>query len=225
MRLLMVSDLHCEKNPDVFEWLQELLNETRPDYLIVAGDWGECSSYPQLLPKDQVITVYGNHDNVFELRNKFTLLDGDVVDLGGLRVGGISGIISPKGTPTKTGIPRKRPSEYVMVANRIKGKTDLMVIHEAPYIPEVFGRMWKSAGSLAALKAVNVVKPKILFVGHLHLAPALHAELEDGLHIVHVDSTQKGYALLDLKKGSLSGYKDNIKVFEVSLNLMESTLS
>ncbi len=221
----MVSDLHCEKNPKVFEWLQNLIDEMKSDYLVVAGDWGECDTYPQILPKERVITVYGNHDNIAELRKRFTLLDGEVVNLDGLRVGGISGIISPKGTPTRTGIPRKRPSEYIMVANRIKGKTDLMIIHEAPYIPEVFGRMWRSAGSLAALKAVNIVKPKILLVGHLHLAPALHAELEGGLHIIHVDSTQKGYVLLNLKEGRLSGYKDNMKVFEVDMNLLESALS
>lgn len=217
----MISDLHCEKNPNAFEWLKHIIEDTSPDLLFAAGDWGECKEYPQILPKERVITVYGNHDNVTELREKFTLLDGDVVEINGIRVGGVSGIISPKGTPTKTGVPRKTPGQFLIKASKIKDATDIMIMHETPYIPEVFGRMWRSAGSLTALKALSLVKPKMLLVGHMHLAPALHAELEDGMRIVHVDSSQKGYVIWDLESGTLTGYSDRVKMFEVHFDLLE----
>jgi len=192
----------------------EAYNKSSPDVVLGAGDWGDCEDY-SFLEGQEVITVYGNHDKVYELKKYAKVLDGDVVELGGLKIGGVSGIVSPKGTPSKSNTPRKRPEEFVKVAERIKG-VDLMVMHEAPYMPMVFGKMWRSVGPLTALTAVQEVKPKVLVVGHLHKAPSLHAKV-DRCHVFHVDTSSGGYVILDTDTMVAEGFVNNIRTFKVKM--------
>ena len=215
MRLLVVSDVHCEEGPNNVKRYKDIIERVKPDVVLGLGDWGECSTY-DFMDGQKIVTIYGNHDNVNELKRKTLLLDGTAVNIGGLMIGGVSGIVSLKGTPTKSGTPRKKPEEFIEKARSLRG-VDVLLLHEAPYMPEVFGRMWRSVGPLTALSATELIKPKVLVVGHLHLAPALHA-LYKGIHVFHVDTSKGGHLVVDTSELSVEGRMYSIKMFKVSLD-------
>ena len=211
--VLVVSDVHCEEGKRNVATFERIVHEHSPDVIFGLGDWGDCKDYNFI--QGQVITVYGNHDNVEELRKRSLLLDGEKVNVERMSVGGISGIVSLKGTPTKTGTPRKKPEEFLEKARRM-GPVDLLLMHEAPYMPEVFGRMWRSIGPITALTVLGIVNPKVLMVGHLHVAPALHAR-HRGMHVFHVDTSKGGYLLMDTNAMTVEGYASGMKIFKVTL--------
>ena len=215
MKLLVVSDVHCEEGQNNVRRYKDIVERVKPDAVLGLGDWGECETY-EFMNGQRIITIYGNHDNVGELERRTLLLDGTAVNVGGLKIGGVSGIVSLKGTPTKRGTPRKRPEEFIEKAKALRG-VDVLLLHEAPYVPEVFGRMWRSVGPLTALSALELVKPKVLIVGHLHLAPALHA-LYKGMHVFHVDTSKGGHLVVDTNEMSVEGRMYSIKIFKVNLD-------
>jgi len=216
--VLTVSDVHCEEGQKNVDNFVKAVSEHAPDVILGLGDWGDCKSYNFL--KGNVITIYGNHDNIEELSKRSKLVDGEVVELDRLKIGGISGIVSLRGTPTKSGTPRKKPEEFLEKAQNI-GSADVLLLHEAPYLPEVFGRMWRSVGPLTALTALNIIKPKVLMVGHLHLAPALHAK-RGNMHVFHVDTSTGGYIILNTDDMVAEGYVDGMKIFKVALENLAS---
>mgnify|MGYP001772801840 CR=1 FL=1 len=73
------------------------------------------------------MTVYGNHEN-FVVVTKFAVGDGEVIDLGGLKVAGINGLI---GEGKK--IYEMSPRRFRGVIRRIKrsaARLDLLVAHQ-----------------------------------------------------------------------------------------------
>jgi Icc protein len=79
-----------------------------------------------------VVGVAGNHDDVVErrlarLRNAH-LLDGGVVDLEGLRVGGVSRII---GDPSRRG-RRSVEDQLAALSAVVEASPDIIVLHEGP---------------------------------------------------------------------------------------------
>ncbi len=218
MRLLVISDLHCEDSTERWRYYHDLLHLHNPDVVLGLGDWGECERY-ELYGK--VITIYGNHDNLKELNAKSLILDGEAVTIEGVRIGGISGIVSPKGGYTKSGVPRKRPEEFIERARALRG-VEVLMLHETPYMPQVFGRQWKAVGPLAALQAFKEVSPKVLLVGHMHKAPALHAEY-DGTHVFHVDTSVGGYLVIetDGKRWRVIGKWYGMDTFRVTVTFGE----
>lgn len=101
MKFLLVSDLHKSyksfKGQDEsvsVEWLLGILDETKPDFLLGAGDWGEGvtpEDISRIISKVQLLTVYGNHEN-FPLIKPHSLPDGKVVQRGGLKIAGVNGL-------------------------------------------------------------------------------------------------------------------------------------
>ena len=209
MRVLFISDLHCEDSEDQWDWLFEIIDREGAEVVLSAGDWGHCRyRLHEILGKVKVYTIYGNHDDVrylASLRNvdgSKVLLDADWVVVGGLIVGGISGIIALK-RRIKDGVPRVLPEEFIEKAKRL-GYADILLLHEAPYIPSLF-KVWRSVGSLKALEALRMIKPRILLQGHLHQGPVRIGVFE-GITIVHVDSSVKsrGYAVLEIEGDKVS---------------------
>ncbi len=208
MRVLFVSDLHCEDGEEQWDWLFERIDEEGVEVVLSAGDWGHCKyRLHEALGKVKVYTIYGNHDDVeylASLRNpdgSKVLLDAEKVVIEGLTVGGISGIVSLK-RRVKDGVPRNFPEEFVEKAKRL-GAVDLLLLHESPYIPSLF-RVWRSVGSLKALEALRMIRPRVLLQGHLHQGPVKVGTFE-GTFIVHVDSSirSRGYAVLEIENGSV----------------------
>ncbi len=197
--MLLLSDVHCDKSSMINYIINQFVNVE--NVIVAAGDWGFCDEnfFRRLSSHFEVYTIYGNNDNIDVLKKYFHLIeDGEVVSIEGIKVGGINGIISPKGTPNKRGVPRKRPLEFLEVARELSKKSiDLLVLHEAPYMPWFFGKMWKNVATLTALDALYLVQPKVALVGHLHAFPCRATRLEWGGLMIHVDSSRGGYALLE----------------------------
>jgi Icc-related predicted phosphoesterase len=78
-----------------------------------------------------VAGVAGNHDDVTavaRLGARVHLLDGELAEIDGLRIGGVGGII---GNPRKPG--RRSEADQLRVIDRVLGRApDILVLHEGP---------------------------------------------------------------------------------------------
>lgn len=94
--------------------------------------------------------------------------DGKIYEVGGFRIAGINGIIASKRKVEK-GVPRKVVENFLDIAERLRGKKmDILLIHETPYLPNLFPFMRDSKDSRIALRVVEAILPKIVFNGHMH---------------------------------------------------------
>lgn len=221
MRILLISDLHYEKKvfkgvdeSKAWEWLLSVVDYHKPDYLLSCGDWGTAVNFDEfytLLEKTVVLSIYGNHENIELLkllrntRSKrgmpILMKDGKVYDIGNLRVAGINGVISERKSKSKEGVPYKTPQEYIAVAQSLAGKDiDILLIHEAPYIPWVFPSVIESTSSIAALRAIEVVKPRVVIGGHMHYEGYKVCQLDFGALYIHIDSSQASRYYLTIEE-------------------------
>jgi Icc-related predicted phosphoesterase len=79
-----------------------------------------------------VAGVAGNHDDiagVAELGDHVHLLDGEVVEIDGIRVGGVGGIISGKQKPGR----RSEDVQLGLIERVIDREIDVLVLHEGPH--------------------------------------------------------------------------------------------
>ena len=122
-----------------------------------------------VLPTPTYLT-YGNVDlpALFAdyLRDGVTLLDGQVIELGGLRVGFVGGgLQTPMHTPTEI------DDETYAAKIEALGDVDVLCAHIPPHLPElvydVRARRFER-GSVALLEAVHRVQPRYLLFGHVH---------------------------------------------------------
>jgi len=156
----------------IWDWLLNVVDYHRPNLLLSCGDWGEEVSenmFRKLLERVEVLTIFGNHDNL-EVLQKLGILMGDgiVYKYEGLRIAGINGIVSMK-NKARDNVPRKSPEEFLSVAKKLQERrVDILLMHEVPYLPKIFKRIDKRPGSLVALKALMLIKPKLAIIGHIH---------------------------------------------------------
>jgi len=132
-----------------------------------------------------VAGVAGNHDTFgsareqerFRQRPGIHLLDGEVADLEGLRVGGVGGII---GNPGKTG--RRSEEDFLQTLDGVlREAPELLVLHMGPDAPEAGAR-----GSPAVREQVGTRTPLVV-CGHAHWKVPL-ATLSGGAQVLNVDS-------------------------------------
>jgi len=234
MKVLVISDLHYELGEHrgvdqsvAWDWLLEIVELHDPDLLLSCGDWGSAvtlEGFNELTSKVEVYTIYGNHENlkVLELaRNRngkpVLLNDCRVVEVGGLRIGGINGIISLS-RRSKGGVPRKRPEEFLPAAQCLRYKrVDILLVHEVVPLPEYSQLITPREYLGVVLEAVETVSPRIVFNGHLHAMPYTISRIGRSLY-VRVASSQKSrhYAVLYPEKGSVEIWVDSEKKAEVS---------
>ncbi|NUU22084.1 MAG: hypothetical protein HOV68_11310, partial [Streptomycetaceae bacterium] len=128
-----------------------------------------------------IVGVAGNHDlvtaeDVARLGDAAALLDGDTVEYGGVRFGGVGGVI---GDPRRT--DRRAEEEFLALLAAV-GKADpqVLVLHEGPpgARREQYGNPAISATLLDGTAALTVC-------GHVHWDRPL-ARLGAG-HVVNVD--------------------------------------
>jgi len=61
------------------------------------------------------------------------------------------------------------PEEFLDVARKLVGSyVDVLLMHETPFLSEVFPFMSKTPASRVALEAVRLVKPRIAVNGHMY---------------------------------------------------------
>jgi 3',5'-cyclic-AMP phosphodiesterase len=78
-----------------------------------------------------VAGVAGNHDDISgiaELGERVHLLDGDVVEVDGIRIGGVGGIIGSKPKPGR----RLEAEQVALIERAIDREPDVLVLHEGP---------------------------------------------------------------------------------------------
>ena len=184
----------------------------KPDLLLSCGDWGEAVNLREvygLLRRVRVWSIYGNHENLGVLRRMYNVLtdsyepvlmgDGEIREFAGLRFGAINGIVALRRRERK-GIPRKRPEEYIGVAKKLRGRIDVLLLHDSPYVdvPEYRGRIADDERTAAVGAAIHEARPKIVLCGHLHVSPYTVYRLGCGTLYIRVDSSQKHrhYAIL-----------------------------
>jgi len=224
LRVLVVSDVHYERRvfrgvdeSRAWEWLLGIVDLHGPDLLLGAGDWGSAVNprdFYRLLVRTRVLTIYGNHENMRVLESLYNvgtseytpilMEDGRVYQVGPLRVAGISGLVA-KRRREKKGVPRKTPEEFLAAARRLEGAgVDVLLLHEAPYLPGLYPGMRRSLGPETALEVVRMVAPRLVVNGHMHMG-FRHAWLPWGTLLVHVDSSQAAriYLILEPVGGAL----------------------
>lgn len=143
--------------------------------------------------------------------------DGKIYELFGLRIAGISGIINER-RRIKKGVPRKSPEEYLNIAKRLLGRSiDVLLIHEVPYLPDLFKNIKDSVLSKTTSRTVELIKPKIVVNGHMHEGFKVY-KFNFGTLYLNVDSSQlsKHYIVIDENK--ISVYKDVDQITELGLN-------
>ncbi len=125
-------------------FLQDFGEVPKIDFVILAGDLydypdcrklggtGDVTSVWNSFAKafDFVVGVNGNHDIVLdkELENNAIILDGDLKNIKGIQIGGISGII---GNTDRN--QRKTHLEFDKSLQRVvTRKTDIIIMHQGP---------------------------------------------------------------------------------------------
>lgn len=137
-----------------------------------------------------VVGVAGNHDHfdgewrpgeAFGARDELHVLDGDEVELDGLRIGGVSGII---GEPRKKKpFQREKRVQKAMIRERLAASPDILVLHEGP---SLLHRGFRGRKSIR--KALLGAESQPLVVcGHKNWRTPL-GELEGGMQVLNVDS-------------------------------------
>jgi len=238
MRIMIISDLHYERRvfmgvdeSKAWGWLLSIVDYHRPDLLLSCGDWGSAineEEFYELLKKTVVLSIYGNHENMDVLTKMYNIKtdnylpilmeDGRVYELSGLRIAGISGIIASK-RKVKKGVPRRTPEEFLNIAKKLEGKeVDVLLIHETPYLPELFPFMRDDYTSRTALEAVRVVKPRLVFNGHMHYGGYKFYGFSFGTKYVYIDSSQQNrhYAILSMNNMKLEVWRDFEEVVNIT---------
>jgi Icc-related predicted phosphoesterase len=242
LKVLIISDLHYEKRmfhgideSKAWNWLIQVVGYHRPDYLLSGGDWGPAVNvmeFYELLRRVTVLTIYGNHENMgvlTKLQNIQTnynvsvlMEDGKVYELEGVKIAGINGIISKK-RKTKKGVPRKKPDEFLEIAERLADKNiDMLLMHETPHLPKLFPFMQETLASRTASKAVELVKPSIVINGHMHYGGYNRYDFPFGTKYIYICSDQKHrhYLILNIDNERISRievWKDFEQVDKVSI--------
>lgn len=131
-----------------------------------------------------VAGVGGNHDAFGKTprdRERFGrepgihLLDGNVAELDGIRIGGVSGIIGPPGKPTRrdTGTMMALLHEVIALA------PDVLVLHEGPDC----GRGYP--GNIDLARVLSDCHDTLVVCGHVHWPDALQT-VQGGPQVVNV---------------------------------------
>lgn len=135
-----------------------------------------------------VAGVAGNHDmfgpdwsvahmRQFSDRPSIHVLDNDHVELDGLTIGGISGIIGNPRRPL-----RRSEQQFTDAIERLDAmKPDILVMHDGPDVPDGSAKGWPSIR-----RAMERCAPTLAVRGHAHWKQPL-ATLRNGTQVLNAD--------------------------------------
>ena len=206
MRFLAISDLHGDLDS---AW--RALEAAEPDVLLSSGDWGdpgevELADLERFSERVPVYSVFGNHDNLTAFGQWLNrdgtpvlLLNGEVREVGGVRVTGINGIWAKSHQK-----PFYITDEEVEAAARQaadQGPIDLLLTHGCASFVADLTPTNRHGGQRCFLQAFQLLRPKLYLCGHLHRAQQ-HVTKE-GLIVRNLGQTPQGDAtLLTWNEGS-----------------------
>lgn len=129
-----------------------------------------------------VCGVAGNHDDasrVAAIGDTVHLLDGDVCEVDGIRIGGVGGIIGNKDKAM-----RRAEDDFLRLVDRvIDARVDILVLHEGPHGDTVAHQR----GNAAIRDTIDAGEVGLTICGHDHWDLAL-AHTPDGRQILNVDT-------------------------------------
>lgn len=117
----------------------------------------------------RTFAVLGNHDEVqgSNLHPEVTVLDGNVMKIESLTIGGVSGVV---GDPKRNN--RKREDEFLAAVERCSNsKTDILLLHQGPKGPTEAERGFDALNDLLRKRAELLV-----VFGHCHWPQPFHPE-------------------------------------------------
>ena len=233
--MLVVSDLHYERRVRrgadesiAWRWLLGIVELQDPELLVGLGDWGGAVNpleFEVLLSRVRVWSIYGNHDRLEVLSSLYNMVsgrrepvlmrDGEIRVAWGLRFGAINGIVSQR-DGMRRGAPRKTVDEFLRVARRLRGRVDVLLMHESPPPP---GGAYTGPGAGAAAEAVRLSRPRLAFCGHIHAGEPYTVHRLAGSLCIRVDSSQRwrSYAVIDVDRAEAAVWVDARKELTVSL--------
>ncbi|TCP55114.1 Icc-related predicted phosphoesterase [Tamaricihabitans halophyticus] len=131
------------------------------------------------------------------------MLDGEAVELDGLRFGFVGGALRPAGTtPRRTGVwrPYLRVEEDFDAGVAALREVDVLCTHIPPAVPvltyDVVARR-PEAGSAALLDLIHQQRPRWSMFGHVHqpLAPRARVGATECINVGHFKQTTRPYVL------------------------------
>jgi Icc-related predicted phosphoesterase len=128
---------------------------------------------------DQYARQPASHDEGGGLADcRVALLDGDMIEVDGLRLGGVGGVIGDPFKPC-----RKSEKRFVeLLEGVLRRRPDLVILHEPPEVTEGGCR-----GKPAVRDCLLRTPPTLLVCGHCHW-PAPLQTLPNGTQVCNVDS-------------------------------------
>lgn len=133
-----------------------------------------------------VVGVAGNHDSFGNLQDQIDfdslenthLLHMNSVRIGGLKIGGISGIIGRSDKPNRTA-----ERDYLSGLNKLlKGDLDLVLIHETPDNPD-----HQLIGNSKIRQTIEISPKSTICCGHCYWEKT-YVEFENQSQVINVDS-------------------------------------
>jgi Icc-related predicted phosphoesterase len=122
--------------------------------------------------------LYGDY-----LRDGLTLLDGQTVEIGGLRFGFVGG-----GLRTPMNTPNEIDDATFAAKVAAVGAVDVLCCHIPPHVPELVydleARRFER-GSVAILEAIQATQPRYVLFGHVH-QPLVNSLYIGSTHCVNV---------------------------------------
>ncbi|MGW7352814.1 metallophosphoesterase [Streptomyces sp. Z26] len=128
-------------------------------------------------------------------REGTTVLDGEAVDIGGLRFGFVGG-----GLPSPMRTPYEVDEETYAAKIAALGEVDVLCSHIPPEVPELcydtVARRFER-GSTALLEAVRAVRPRYHFFGHVHqpLSRRMRIGRTECVNVGHFNATGTPWVL------------------------------
>lgn len=126
-----------------------------------------------------VAGVAGNHDDIAGVAqlDRVHLLDGDTVELDGITIGGVGGIMSNKQKPGR----RPEDDQLALVTRVLDRAVDILVLHEGPSGGD------RQPGSDLLRAAIDATAVPLVICGHEHWTEPL-ARREPHGQILNVDT-------------------------------------
>lgn len=125
-----------------------------------------------------------------------TVLDGEAVDIGGLRFGFVGG-----GLPSPMRTPYEVDEETYAAKIAALGEVDVLCSHIPPEVPDLcydtVARRFER-GSTALLEAVRSLRPRYHLFGHVHqpLARRMRIGVTECVNVGHFNATGAPWALV-----------------------------
>ena len=128
IKMIVISDTHgCLKNDKFAKFIFE---HEDFDVCLLLGDHsdGDINIILQYVDKEKIYALLGNHDNNYIDRFKLKNLNGNVININGVKILGIQG--SYKYKPDD--FPSFSQKESIIFLND-KEKVDILICHDSPY--------------------------------------------------------------------------------------------